>query len=98
MEKHTKENLKLKKDKEIFYFIIYGVVIAVFISLAIYGFITVNNRLRALEEQKPKQKCFTTQEEVPQREKRSTKPASRDDLLRRLVKVEERYEMAIHQS
>lgn len=98
MEKHTEENLKLKKDNKIFYFIIYGVVIAVFISLAIYGFITVNNRLRALEEQKPKQKCFTTQEEVRQREKRSTKPASRGDLLRRLVKVEERYEMAIHQS
>ena len=97
MEEHTKENLKIKKDKKIFYFIIYGVVIAVFISLGIYGFITLSNRLRALEEQKPKQRCLTTQEEVREREKRSTKPASRGDLLRRLVKVEERYEMAMHQ-
>ena len=64
MEEHTKENLKTKQDKKTYYLIIYGVVIVVFISLGIYGFITLSNRLRALEEQKPKQRCFTTQEEV----------------------------------
>ena len=60
--------------------------------LIIFGFISLNNRLKLLEKTKSKERCPTIEEQAAGRDRRSTKTTSKIDILqRRIFKVEERY-------
>ena len=79
---------------------IYVVVIAAsvsFVSLSVYGFITLNNRVKDMETNRLKERCPTIQEGATgERTKRSTKRSNTQDILKRLRKMEERYELSIN--
>ena len=97
MDKDTKENPEKKTQRSSLgrkqqILIIFGLVIAAFISFTIYGFISLNNRLKLLEKTKSKERCPTIEEQAAGRDRRSTKTTSKIDILqRRIFKVEERY-------
>ena len=68
-----------------------------FVSLSVYGFITLNNRVKDMETNRPKERCPTTQEGATgERTKRSAKRPNTQDILKRLRKMEEWYELSIN--
>ena len=97
MDKDTTENPEKKTQRASLgqkqqILIIFGLVIVAFNSLTIYGFISLNNRLKLLEKTKSKERCTTIEEQVVERDRRSTKTTSKIDILqRRIFKLEERY-------
>ena len=70
---------------------------ASFVSLSVYGFITLNNRVKDVETNRLKERNATTQDGATgERTKRSAKRPNTQDILKRLRKMEERYELSIN--
>ena len=70
-----------------------------FVSLSVYGFVSLNNRVNKQTEEvnRLKERCPTTQEGATgERTKRSTKRPNTQDILKRLRKMEEWYELSIN--
>ena len=70
-----------------------------FVSLSVYGFISLNNRANKQTEEidRLKESCPTIQEEATgERTKRSAKRPNTQEILKRLRKMEERYELSIN--
>ena len=68
-----------------------------FVSLSVYGFITLNNRVKDVETNRLKERNATTQDGTTgERTKRSAKRPNTQDILKRLRKMEERYELSIN--
>ena len=70
-----------------------------FVSLSIYGFVSLNNQVyKQIEEMNRLKERFPTtrKEATGERTKRSAKRPNTQDILKRLRKMEERHELSIN--